>query len=208
LDCQDNSVEQVPFDLESAGYVLLVIDTKAEHELSDGQYGARRADCEQACRELGVRNLRMVAPTALEAALAVLSHDRLRMRVRHVVTEINRVKQAVAAVREGDLVGLGQLFVASHESLRTDYEVSCSELDVSVQAALDAGALGARMTGGGFGGSSIAVVRRQDVEEVSAAVSCEFARSGFAPLPEFLVAVASTGAGAVALNRLNGGGSW
>ncbi|MDR0436018.1 MAG: galactokinase [Propionibacteriaceae bacterium] len=195
LDCRDDSVQQVPFDLASNDCVLLVIDTRTHHQLSDGQYGARRADCEQACRELGVANLRELDMAALDNALAQVSHDRLRRRVRHVVTEIDRVTQAVAALRQGDFDTLGLLFTASHESLRTDYEVSCPELDTAVSAALGTGALGARMTGGGFGGSAIALVKRDNVRQVRESVNAAFADAGFAAQPGFLEAVAAPGGG-------------
>ncbi len=168
LDCRDGSVEQVRFDLEAAGLDLLVIDTQASHSLADGQYGARRASCDAAARALGVPTLREVSD--LDAALAALDDEVTRRRVRHVVTEIARVGDFVAAARAGDWSRAGGLMNASHDSLRDDYEVSCVELDVAVDAARAAGALGARMTGGGFGGSAIALVRAEDAETVAHAV--------------------------------------
>ena len=197
LDCRDDSVAQVKFELDVAGLVLLVIDTRAAHENSDGQYGARRADCEQACRELGVRSLREVAPADLDDALARLSSDRLRRRVRHVVTEIERVALTVAALQVDDFAEVGRLFVESHESLRDDYEVSCAELDVAVDCALSAGALGARMTGGGFGGSAIAMVEEARCDAVAASVTEGFVRAGFEVVPLFIEAQASAPAGPV-----------
>jgi galactokinase len=160
---------------------LLVIDTKVHHELNDGGYEARRRACEAAATELGVPFL---------AAATVDDLDRLtdpeqRVRTRHVVTETARVRDAVDALEEGDWTTFGRLLVSSHESLRDDFEVSCPELDVAVQAALDAGAIGARMTGGGFGGSAIALLEPDTGERVKEAVTTAFADAGFRA-PEFL----------------------
>ena len=166
-------------DGTASGHVLLVTDTKAEHSLNDGQYGERRDACERAAAELGVDSLRDVDPAGLDDALARLSDDVLRRRARHVVTEIARVRAAVAALRAGDLVEVGRLFDESHASLRDDYEVSCDELDVSVEAARAAGALGARMTGGGFGGSSIALLPADAVEGATRAIAEAFAERGW-----------------------------
>ena len=168
LDCRDGSVEQVRFDLVDAGLELLVIDTRASHSLADGQYGARRASCDAAADALGVPTLREVSD--LDAALATLDDEVTRRRVRHVVTEIARVGEFVAAASADDWPGAGRLMNASHDSLRDDYEVSCAELDVAVDAARSAGALGARMTGGGFGGSAIALVPAAAAETVAGAV--------------------------------------
>ncbi|MBM6402876.1 galactokinase [Phycicoccus sp. CSK15P-2] len=179
LDCRDGATEHIPFDLSAAGHVLLVTDTRAAHELTDGQYEQRRRACERAASALGVGTLREVDPDGLDAALARLEDDELRRRTRHVVTEIARVEQAVAALRGGELDEVGRLFRASHVSLRDDYEVSCAELDVSVEAAVGAGALGARMTGGGFGGSSIALVPEGSAEAAERAVREAFAERGW-----------------------------
>ena len=155
LDCRDWSRRQVPWDPGAAGLTLLVVDTRASHVLSDGEYGSRRKQCEEAARQLGVELLRDVEDQ--EAALASLD-DELRRRVRHVFTENDRVSRAVAQLEAGDSAGLGETFLASHASMRDDYEISCPELDVVVETAMSHGALGARMTGGGFGGSAIALV--------------------------------------------------
>lgn len=168
LDCLDGSIRQVPFDLAAAGLELLVIDTRASHTLADGQYGARRASCEAAATRLGIGTLREV--TDLDAALAALDDDVTRARMRHVVTEIARVVAFVDRAEAGDWTAAGVLMNDSHNSLRDDYEVSCVELDSAVDAARAAGALGARMTGGGFGGSAIALVRAPDADAVGRAV--------------------------------------
>jgi len=211
LDCRPGldpveSVAQVPFDLDAAGLALLVVDTRAEHRLVDGQYAARRATCEEAARTLGLGSLRELAdaveastdPAAtLGAALDRLADDVARRRVRHVVTEIGRVRALVALLRDGRPDEVGPLMNASHASLRDDYEVSSVELDVAVDAARVAGALGARMTGGGFGGSAIALVRADQVEAVADAVRSAFEREGLGA-PGFLLATPSAPAERVA----------
>ena len=199
LDCRDGSVRHVPFDLTAHGLALLVIDTKAAHALVDGQYAARRATCERAAEILGVATLREVDPAGLGDALARLAHgtgpvgagshdaEVLVRRIRHVVTEIARVEEFVALLDADRVVRVGDAMDASHASLRDDYEVSCRELDLAVDAARAAGALGARMTGGGFGGSAIALVRADEVDVVATAVAEAFARESL-HAPAFLVA--------------------
>ena len=197
LDCRDMSVEHIPFDLESQGLALLVIDTRAAHSLADGQYGQRRADCEEAARQLGVEQL--VDVEDLEAATQALSDERLIKRMRHVVSEIARTRALVELLKEGPLEGdrlkvVGALMNDSHDSLRDDYEVSCLELDVAVDAARAVGAYGARMTGGGFGGSAIALVDRERLEETAQAVAQAYSERGL-DAPAFIVAVPSAPAG-------------
>lgn len=191
FDTHTGEMSQVPFELAEHGLELLVIDTKAPHALVDGQYAARRATCEDAAARLGVAALREI--TDLDAALEVLDDEVARRRVRHVVTEIARVWDFVAALQAGDLPRAGALMVASHESLRVDYEVSCPELDTAVHAALNAGALGARMVGGGFGGSAIALVPAGTSGAVARGVAEAFAAAGF-EAPEFLLAPPSEAA--------------
>ncbi len=196
VDCRPGlsaleSATRVPFDLEAAGLRLLVVDTRAEHQLVDGQYAARRAACEQAAELLELGSLREIPADGLPEALDALApHDPdgvLRRRVQHVVTEIERTAQVVDLVRDGRVDEVGPLMLASHTSLRVDYEVSARELDLVVDAATGAGALGARMTGGGFGGSAIALVRESDVEAVVAAVQAAFDDAGLRA-PGFLLA--------------------
>ncbi|MDR2931010.1 MAG: galactokinase [Propionibacteriaceae bacterium] len=189
LDCQDGSVAHVPFRLSEAGLALLVVNTRVSHSHSDGEYGSRRAQCEQACARLGIDSLREITPQTLPVALARLNDDVLARRVRHVVTETERVRLAARALADDDFVELGRLFVDSHASMRDDYEISCPELDLSVVTALEAGALGARMTGGGFGGSSIAVVYAAHLEQTMNQVASAFDAAGHAA-PEFIVAQA------------------
>jgi galactokinase len=179
LDNRSLSVDQVQLDVISAGLRLLVVDTRVHHDHAESGYGERRASCERAAKILGLTALRDVSVGGLEAALAELPDDELRRRVRHVVFENARVVDAATALREADWTALGALMQASHASLRDDYEVSCEELDLAVDAARDAGALGARMTGGGFGGSVIALVPEAAVADVDRAVTSAFAAHGW-----------------------------
>jgi galactokinase len=169
----------VPFDLSAHDLSLLIMDTRAEHMLVDGQYAQRRASCEEAARLLGLSSLREVAFTNLDQTLNLLPDRQIRARARHVVTEIERVRQSVALLREGRLADVGPLFNASHASMRDDFEISCAELDLAVETAASHGALGARMTGGGFGGSAIALVSTDQVADVTSAVIHAFAGHGF-----------------------------
>ena len=191
LDCLDGSVRHVPFDLAAQELALLVVDTRAEHALVDGQYAARRASCEAAAARLGVETLREITvdPRGMDWALTKLDDEVEVRRVRHVVTEIDRVTWFVALLESGAVDAVGPLMNASHASLRDDYEVSCRELDLVVSTAVQAGALGARMTGGGFGGSAIALVPADEVDAVAQAVADAFADAGLRA-PAFLVATA------------------
>ncbi len=197
LDCRSGERRQVPFDLVPAGLTLLVIDTHAPHQLVDGEYARRRADCEAAARALGVPALRDVTVDELRERLPTLDGERLRRRVRHVVTENARVLETIRILDDAAgtdrIRAIGPLLTASHESLRDDYEVSSAELDAAVDAALEAGAHGARMTGGGFGGSAIALVDADDAGAVTDAVTARFAREEL-DAPRVFAAEASAGA--------------
>ena len=184
FDTRAGTVENIPFNPAADGLAVLVIDTRVTHSLADGEYARRRASCEQAAAILGVGSLREVSIDDLPATLATLGDDVLVRRVRRVVTENDRVTQTVDMLRAGQLAKIGDLLVASHRSLQYDYEVSCAELDQAVDSALAAGAVGARMTGGGFGGSVIALVPTELVETVVSQVTTDFAERGFtAPVP-------------------------
>ena len=194
-----DSARQEPFDLERFGLELLVVDIRAPHQLNDGQYAQRRSACESAAKLLGVANLRVLADRilssadrqgALEEVLDRLPDETMRRRVRHVVTEIGRVPRFIEAFGRGDVDEAARLFDASHESLARDYEVTVPELDVAVEVARRMGAHGARMTGGGFGGSIIAMVDRGESRHVAEAIAQEFADRGFRE-PQYLTAVAS-----------------
>ncbi len=194
FDVGAGSTEHIPFDPTAAALQVLVIDTKVHHSLADGEYGKRRASCEQAAAILGLDSLRDIDNAG--AALAVLAtapglpgadREVLVRRVQHVLSENTRVQRVVDRLRSGSatdrpeagVAGIGEDLTASHRSLRDDYDVSCTELDTAVDAALAAGALGARMTGGGFGGSAIALVPTDAASEVTAAVETAFAAARF-----------------------------
>jgi galactokinase len=193
FDIRAMSTDQIPFDPEADGLTLLVVDVKAPHRHVDGEYAARRKSCEQAAAELGVPALRSIAVEDLDDALARLPDDVERRRVRHVVTEIRRVEEAVALMRAGHLRDVGPLFTASHVSLRDDFEITVPELDVAVDTALAAGALGARMTGGGFGGCIIALVNTPEAPAILTAIEKAFASHNF-HTPTSLAATPSAGA--------------
>ncbi|MEU1424891.1 galactokinase [Kitasatospora sp. NPDC005751] len=196
LDTRDLTSRQVPLDLEGAGLRLLVIDTRVKHDLADGAYAKLRAGCERAAELLGLAALRDLTADALPAALDRLPAE-LRPLVRHVVTEDDRVRQATALLDAGDLAGLGAVLTAGHASLRDDYAVSCPETDLAADTAVAAGALGARMTGGGFGGSVIALVHQDHADRVTAAVTAAFAAAGHAP-PRTFAATPADGARRIA----------
>ncbi|MFI9355131.1 galactokinase [Streptomyces lydicus] len=194
LDTRDLTRRQVPFDLAAEGLRLLVVDTRVQHELGDGAYAERRAGCESGARALGVRALRDVAAPHLPEALAKLA-DRpaVQALVRHIVTENHRVEQVVACLDAGRPRAIGPLLTAGHASLRDDFKISCRELDLAVDTANAAGALGARMTGGGFGGSAIVLVEEAAARTVGTAVTEAFATAGHAA-PRIFEAVPSAGA--------------
>ncbi|MFF4876654.1 galactokinase [Micromonospora sp. NPDC000668] len=179
LDCRDESVEHIPFDLDAAGLAVLVIDSRAPHRHADGEYAARRRSCEAAAKTLGVAALRDVAIDQLDTALARLDDEETRRRVRHVVTEDQRVLDTVALLRAGRVRDIGPLLTASHVSMRDDFEITVPEIDTAVEAALAAGALGARMTGGGFGGCVLALVEADRTDAVAAAITAAYAERGF-----------------------------
>ena len=166
LDCRDGSHELVGLGLEEAGLAVLVVDTRVEHAHATGGYAARRASCERGARELGVGSLRAVPVEDLPRAQSVLDDETFR-RVRHIVTENQRVLDTVATLREKGPRAIGDLLLASHVSMRDDFEISVPELDLAVETAMAAGAVGARMTGGGFGGSAIALAEAAAVDAVA-----------------------------------------
>ncbi|MFE9205279.1 galactokinase [Micromonospora sp. NPDC007230] len=180
LDCRTEDVEPIPFDLAAAGLAMLVVDSRAPHRHADGEYAARRASCERAARTLGVPALRDVTVADLDAALARLPDEETRRRVRHVVTEDQRVLDTVALLRAGRVRDIGPLLTASHASMRDDFEITVPEVDTAVEAALAAGAYGARMTGGGFGGCVLALVDADRAPAVADAVTAAYAERGFA----------------------------
>jgi galactokinase len=189
LDCRSGESTPVPFDPAAEGLGLLVVDTGVRHALTDGGYALRRQECERAAKALGVSALRDVAGAAQVSGIA---DPVLARRARHVITDNLRVHEAVALLKAGDLAGLGQVLHASHVSLRDDFEISWAQADVAAAAAEHAGALGARMAGGGFGGSVIVLVRGAGAM-VFAAVAAEYTKRGWPP-PRFLAATPAAGA--------------
>ncbi|MFH9608125.1 galactokinase [Streptomyces sp. NPDC017448] len=197
LDTRDLSLRQVPFDPAARGLTLLVVDTRVKHALGDGAYAERRAGCEEGARLLGLPMLRDLPYEELATALTTLADagaDESVIRcVRHVVGDNRRVEQVVALLDAGDLRAVGPLLNEGHVSLRDDLRVSCPELDLVVEAANAAGALGARMTGGGFGGSAVVLVEEAVAGTVAGAVAEAFAAAGHAA-PGIFDAVPSAGA--------------
>ncbi|MFI2759973.1 galactokinase [Streptomyces echinatus] len=194
LDTRDLSQRQIPFDLAAEGLRLLVVDTQVKHAHSGGEYGKRRAGCEKGAALLGVDALRDVPYAGLDEALARLGDEEEVVRlVRHVVTEDRRVERVVDLLRSGETRAIGPVLTEGHASLRDDFRISCPELDLVVDTALATGALGARMTGGGFGGSAIVLAEATDVDTLTKAVEEAFATSGFTA-PRVFEATPSPGA--------------
>lgn len=192
LDCQSLEAEAIELGFAKAGLELLIIDTKVAHRLVDGGYASRRAACEKGAEAMGVSSLRELAVGDLERAEELLDDVTFR-RVRHVVTENQRVLDTVQGLKLQGPEAIGQLMHESHESMRDDFEISVDELDSAVEAALTHGAIGARMTGGGFGGAAIALTPIGRISEVSNAVFAEFEACGYAK-PEIFAVSAAEGA--------------
>jgi galactokinase len=180
LDCRSLETRIVPLRLAPAGLALVLADTGERHAHAAGAYAARRASCEKAARELGVRALRDLDTADLPRIEGELDDQTFR-RVRHVVTENARVAATVAALEAGAMKTVGRHLTASHRSMRDDYEITTPALDLAVEAALSVGALGSRMTGGGFGGSTITLIDARLVPALNAAVADAFAAARFAP---------------------------
>jgi galactokinase len=190
IDTRSRQISPVRCDLSGAGLGLLVIDTGVHHELGSSGYADRRAACERAAALLRVRSLRDVEnPAYVERIEDVV----IRRRARHIVTDNERVHAAVRHLEASDIRGIGPLLTEAHRSLRDDFEVSCAELDTAVDAAISAGALGARMVGGGFGGSAIALVAADHAAAVADAVADAFTARGFGA-PRIFPATPSAGA--------------
>ena len=190
LDCRDQSVRLVPFEAEPAGLVMLVIDTRVSHSHSDGGYASRRAACELGAEVLGVKALRDVTVDDLGEASGLLDEVTFR-RVRHVVTENDRVLQTVELLASQGPGSIGALLDASHVSMRDDFEISCPELDLAVDTSRVNGAIGARMTGGGFGGAAIALTPVAAEQQVRTAVERAFSEAGYTAPDIFTVTPAA-----------------
>jgi galactokinase len=186
LDCRTRQTRVIPLGFADAGLTIAVIDTGVAHEHASGGYRERRASCEAGAAALGVAALRDVSLDELDRARGILDDVTFR-RVRHVVTENQRVLDTVRLLETDGPAVIGGLLDASHRSLRDDFEVSVPELDLAVETALENGALGARMTGGGFGGSAIALIPIDGVSRLQVAVDGAFAEHGFASPETFTV---------------------
>ncbi|WP_454979600.1 galactokinase [Corynebacterium propinquum] len=204
IDFATDSTQQVPFQIADRGLAVLITNTNAPHSLADGQYASRRAVVDGVTADLQVTSLRYATDAEAASARwaeantpdgvdAAAWREVVGKRVRHIISEIARTATAIEQLQAGDLAGFGESMQASHASLRDDYEVSVAQLDVSVDVAMEHGALGARMTGGGFGGSSIALLPSEKVEQAAEAIAQAFAEAGFAE-PEFAVALPGAGA--------------
>jgi len=178
LDCQSLQATSVPLGLSEKGLLVAIIDTQVAHRHSDGGYRVRRESCERGASEMGVSSLRGLSEADLPAAQLKLNEVDFR-RVRHVVTENQRVLDSVEALAEGDLAKLGELMLASHASMRDDFEISIEELDLAVEVAMQTGAVGSRMTGGGFGGAAIAIIKKDLLGQLEQNCKAAFSAAGF-----------------------------
>lgn len=192
LDCRTLESELVPLGLAEAGLAILVIDTGVKHSHATGGYGERRAACERGAAALGFSSLRDASVDDLARAHELLDDVTFR-RIRHVITENQRVLDTVAVLKAQGASAIGDLLDASHRSMRDDFEISVPELDLAVETAVAAGAIGARMTGGGFGGAAIALVKIDDLSRVQVAVDNAFGEHAFGQ-PDTFVVTASDGA--------------
>lgn len=195
LDCRTLESEIVDLGFAKAGLELLIIDTKVAHRHSDGGYASRRAACEAGAKAMGVASLRDLSVTDLPRAQEILDDLTFR-RVRHVVTENARVLETVETLKSLGAKSIGSLMYASHVSMRDDFEISIDELDVAVESALKNGAVGSRMTGGGFGGAAIALTPIEKISQVTLAVLAAFEIHGFTK-PEIFSVSAGPGASRV-----------
>jgi galactokinase len=178
IDCQDLDITVVDLGLSKHDLVVAVIDTQVSHSHAHGGYGSRRTSCEVGAKQLGVGSLRELSLSDLPRAQSQLDDETYR-RVRHVVTENQRVLDTLFALREGNLASLGRLLLESHASMRDDFEISVAELDLAVETAMATGAIGARMTGGGFGGAAIAIIHKDKLPQLEANCLAAFAKAGF-----------------------------
>lgn len=178
IDCQSLQTELVELGLSDKGLVVAVIDTRVAHRHSDGGYRVRREACEKGASIMSVRSLRDLTADDLGRAQEVLDELTFR-RCRHVITENQRVLDAVSALKAGNLVSMGELMLQSHASMRDDFEISIPELDLAVETAMSIGATGARMTGGGFGGAAIAIIQESKLDDLRNECMEAFSRRGY-----------------------------
>jgi galactokinase len=192
IDCKTLETKNITLGLAEQGLVVAVMDTKVSHRHSDGGYRSRREACERGAEAMGVSSLRELAVSDLPTAQGAMD-DLTFKRVRHVVTENARVLETLDALDDGQLEKLGSLLLESHASMRDDFEISIPELDLAVEIAMQTGAVGSRMTGGGFGGAAIAIISETKLAELEQNVKQSFAEAGFAE-PRVFAVLPSQGA--------------
>jgi len=192
IDCRSEEIQLVDLGFEKAGLEIVVIDTRTSHKLDDGDYGNRRDECYSAADKLGIHSLRELNEQDLDDIQSQLTETEFK-RARHIVTENQRVLQAVQAIEEQEYFTFGKLMTESHSSMRDDFEISTAELDQAVEASLESGALGARMTGGGFGGSAIALIESNNIPKLKDSVLEAFKHRAF-KTPEIFAVKPSCGA--------------
>ncbi len=192
LDCQSLEAKAVPLHLEERDLVVAVIDTRVAHRHSDGGYRVRRESCERGASIMGVNSLRGLTKADLSRAQSLLSDVDFR-RVRHIVTENQRVLDSIDALQAGDMARFGELLLASHDSMAHDFEISIEELDLAVEVAMKTGAIGSRMTGGGFGGAAIAVIDKALLSTLEKNCQAAFSAKGYLE-PKVFAVVPSEGA--------------
>lgn len=192
LDCQSLEAKSIPLNLEPRNLVVAVMDTQVAHRHSDGGYRVRRESCERGAKTMGVSSLRGLSVEDLPRAQSELSDVDFR-RVRHIVTENQRVLDSIRALAAGDMKQFGELLLASHDSMAHDFEISIEELDLAVEVAMRTGAVGSRMTGGGFGGAAIAVIDKGLLPALEENCKSAFAAKGYGE-PKVFAVVPSEGA--------------
>jgi len=192
LDCKSLEAQSIELGFDNAGLELLIIDTRIAHRLNDGGYASRRAACELGASQMGVASLREISADQLAKAKEIMDDVTFR-RVRHIITENERVLETVEKLRTEGPNSIGALLNASHVSMRDDFEISIDELDTAVDVAVRHGAVGARMTGGGFGGAAIALAPIAKVSEITLAVLAEFELLGYGK-PNIFAVTADQGA--------------
>ena len=192
LDCKSLEAQSIELGFDAAGLELLIIDTRVAHRLNDGGYATRRAACELGASQMSAASLREVSVQQLDEAKEIMDDVTFR-RVRHIVTENERVLETVEKLRREGPTAIGALLNASHVSMRDDFEISIDELDTAVDVAIRHGAVGARMTGGGFGGAAIALAPIAKVSEITLAVLAEFELLGYSK-PNIFAVTADQGA--------------
>lgn len=192
LDCKSLEAQSIELGFDAENLELMIIDTRVAHRLVDGGYATRRAACELGASTMGVSSLRELKIEDLPRAKEMMDDVTFR-RVRHIVTENDRVVETVTTLQNAGPKGIGQLLNASHASMRDDFEISIDELDTAVDVANRHGAIGARMTGGGFGGAAIALAPIERVSEITLAVLAEFELLGYGT-PNIFAVTADQGA--------------